>query len=657
LKQKGISSCLLLAAGLLISSCRPAGSSGRIDPDQVQIQVGTGGLRELGRWNRILVSARATGGTFQGEVEVSGISLDGDRLPETFRKRFEVSREEQTVEIPFLPRDWNEIEVSFHGAGILPERLKAPVEWPVTPKYRILLVREGPPTISSLAQAAGTWLALENRDDLVLGSISPRELPQNFLGYQVADLVVLDGTALAGADPDRLESLLRWVRRGGTIAAIPGPDWTGKLPRRVRELFGIASPLEPVADPKKFSPTLAAKLGGPEGGTLYSMTPLPGARYLHPGILLENRYGSGTAFLCSLAPRGELLRKFPLEPAVLSGAWRDIVKRGAGLRVAANPLGEMEGEAVQTLVWFSGFRFPPRSKVAIFILCYLGVGFLLAGAFFARKKRLEWMYLFSLVLAVLASIGIYRYGLLSSIKELSIDEVTVATVRPDSPVAEAASFLGIASPDRRTMEGGVAGSFSEPAIPSQPVGVTRTFGMEATPTPLLPLDYVCSGNDIDLPRILLYPNATRYLRIDHRADLGGTLSAALEESAGRTRRIRISNSTRYSLDVFLLQGDQYSKSRTLDPGTVAETLSLDILSVVDGGEPVPFRYPHGALDQGEVVRRMRQALLRTLPRAPDTAYLIACLQEPLFPPGVVAPVRRSLGFLVLELDREEKEGE
>ena len=93
----------LLILGL---GCRPSGKAGRIDLKTVQAELGTGGLVDQDRWNRVLVRAASVEGLFQGEVEVSGRALTGTSSMEIFSREFAASKEGQACELMVQPRGW-----------------------------------------------------------------------------------------------------------------------------------------------------------------------------------------------------------------------------------------------------------------------------------------------------------------------------------------------------------------------------------------------------------------------------------------------------------------------------------------------------------------------------------------------------------------------
>jgi hypothetical protein len=683
---------LLLPLCLLAAGCPPAQKErGRLDPDSIAVETGTGGLLEDGRWMRVVLSARAAAGVFQGQVEITGIKSDGSTAPERFRKPFEVSLERQTIELAVLPRGWNELGLAFRGEGSPEVARKTTLNWSPESRFRILAVSDGGFSPGGLAAAAARWRQIK-KSEVVVGEVRPGSLPAHFLGYDVADLVILDRTSLADADPERIEQLREWVRRGGMVAGVPGPAWTVMLPPALLELFGLKSPPRQAEGQ---SPRLPA-------GSLYSLEPAPGSTFAAKGFLLENRFGSGRAFLLAFSPRGRLLggEDDPDgEDSTVGVAWRRVMEStGRGFRTLGSGLEpSVVSGAIQSLVGFSGFRYPPRSSVLLFVLGYLGIGFFLAGAILRRFRRLEWMYLFAFVLSVAASIGIYRFGLLSGIKSLSVDEVTVASVRSGSGTADAASMVGVSSPRHGSLEPKVQESFQEVAVPSQPpLGEAsdpalrpppplRRQGMGMGPDELLPLRYDYSGARAGISELPLYANSTRFLRFDWPLDLGGELKAeVLKEGQPGGRAIRVSNGTRFPLTLTfveegslvrlgslgvgksrefplkemevaaeVLSGSRFNGKSREFPLEEMESLPREPSEVEAGGQPWRYSPAQTAGNEARAGWGFESVLIRTLKKQ---RVLIARTAAATFPDSVLGPIRKSADFLVLPLESEpEKE--
>lgn len=595
-----------LCLALLSPSCRPAAPSGRIDGDSVQVEVGTGGLVQDGRWNRVLVSAMAVEGAFDGVVEISGRTPEDTRAPESFQAEFRAAGEWQTIEVPVLLRGWRELVVTFRGAGAHSVSRKVLLDLGAAPKFRMLVI--GPASPGVLVPAVQDWLGLGKgegaQDDVFFGRVSPGALPTHFLGYDAADLVILNRTALAEADPEQIEALREWVRRGGTVAGVPGPDWSGLLPEPVKELFGLESaPQE--------------------------------------GLLIENRFGSGAAFLIAFAAGAGLLDSASGKQA---DAWKEVVLRSRGRfrTLSGDPMAVVQPEAMRLLTYFSGFRFPSRWAVLVFVLVYLGVSFFAAGAFFRRLKRLEWMYVFAALMAALSSYGIYRYGLISAVKEMSLDEVTLASVRKGSAIADAASFVGVSSPDRRVMKPEFAEEVRARVISSQPP-VTETGALIRTGrAELLPMIYSIRAGVVEMQRIELHPNSTRFLRFDYPVELGGELSARMNEGA-----VQVRNGTRYPLKLSLVRGGAVHELGLLGAGEDGRFAPGPERAIpADAQEHMMARAWMSVSSEEELVRWLEEALHRGIS---GSTHLIAQAFAPVFPQGTLGPSRKSVAFFLVEL--------
>ncbi|MBI4586577.1 MAG: hypothetical protein HY717_21410 [Planctomycetes bacterium] len=677
-------SCLPLAAlGLLaLIGCRPAPRAGKIDENSVYFEVGTGGLSEEGRWNLVKVTARAEAGIFEGEVEVSGRDSGGRPAPESFKREFSASAAPQAVEIPILPRGWEEVVVAFRGGGFL-QQFKKQGDWPVSNACRILAVSDGPFLPGALAEACRAWLGLEQNQQIALRTLPPRQLPEHFLGYDVADLVILNGASLADSDPDRVEALLEWVRRGGAIAAVPGPSWAGKLPQALLQLFGLAENPQPLAPDPETEERLKMVLELPAEarlpGGFYHLELLPGA-LAHQGLFLENRFGSGKAFLFSFAPERDWLSKDPggsFQPGGLARAWQRIFLQS---HLRPRPFSgkiaqQVESSAIQALTRFAGFRYPSGIAVLFFVAGYLGIGFVALGWFFHRRKRLERMYLAALALAVLSSFGIYRFGLLSGISSLRADAVVLAVARPGAAEAEAVSWIAISSPNRRTIRPRFPEGISSRVIASQPLPreeaeeafssqrVRFQVGQPKGPLQLLEQEYAFRGQSMQLPPLLIHPNATRYCRFNHPHDLGGELQAQWIADPGGEKKIEVTNGTRFSLRLYLLVGRELKKEISLkagEKGTIAEegaaaARTAGIRSGL-GDSPISMEIT-AELEAAvfEILKKSQPEERQDLLRLESSRFLIAITADPLFSEEVFGPIGHSVGFFLLELGEPEED--
>ncbi len=668
----------MLAVALLAGCERDEG--GRIDGDSLEVQIGVGGLSDPGRWCRALVTARTRAGVFEGEIIISGRLFTERASPERFRKRFEASTTPQTVEIPFLPREsWDLVDVAFRSRRAI-DTFRVDPGWVAAPRQRILGIGGSPGFVRDLVNAP------DEDDRLVraaIGSIRATELPRTPLGLDVADLLVVFGDALFEADAEQIEALAAWVARGGTVAAVPAGAWTSRLPDGVGELFGLAAPLEPITAPDARALEASGRLGltgDAIPGTLYRVEPRQGAGLSSRGLLLENPVGAGRAFLLTYSVA--FAAPGARSGEQLEGAWSTIVRRSDPERSLARLVRSqsIEGDAVQSLQLLSGFNFPSRRDVAIFVVAYLLLGLPLAAVFIRRRKRLEFAYLFALILAIGASVAIYYFGFLSGVKEQHVDELGIGVLGGDGRTLEAISFLGVASPGRRIVD--LVPDQQSEFLVSQPRGRRDEMemfmgGSGDIDEGLLPLEYHVAGNVIGLPGFRLDANATRYLRVEHRVDLGGPFEARLVGDESTPRSVDVTNGTPHTLHVTYMENGLSREIGTLEPGarTVERTEPLSAINTRDRRLDLGFRYG-GTMSDRQIIARFGGDLparlfgagddkvsvatapgvtLRTVVEAPaerrEGRFLLVRLDAPIAHLDVLGPTRRSATWMLVELDQ------
>jgi hypothetical protein len=606
-----ITAIVAIVAMAASPGCRRPAASGRIDIATVEVRAGLGGIREDGRPMPVLVRARtADGKVFRGEIEIAGIFEDGSPAPGRFRARFDAAGEMQAVEVPVLPRGWSSVAVMFRGEGIPEETFVKKLLAPVEAKLRVLVVEDRPGAVGPAPEAIAAILGYGSAQ-VDVARLGPADLPLRFLGYSSADLVVLSSRSVLGLDPDRLEPLAEWARRGGTVAALAGSGWSGKVRPEALALLGLRDPPRPVAAD-----------GAPpaKGERRFALDPAPGSRLLLDGLLLEGRPGTGRSFV--IAREGPTI--FSMEDPETPGsrdAWKpilDAARRERALREAID--GDLQRTAIHALSAYAGIRYPARSKVIAFIAAYGAVVFLIAGLVFARLRRLEWMYAIAVAIAIAASAGIWRYGLLAGAQEFGVDAVTVARVRPGSSIADAVTWVALTSPKRTTFVPGTAEDLPGALVPSQPfVEERRTF----------PLDFRVSGGRLELPEVPLLANAPRFLRFDGPIDLGGKI----ENVTKRDSRIpEVVNGTGHQLEISLMTADSWmwdTQESTID---VSETRYLTQTQI----PALPSTLQHG----------LRKAL--SSDKRKGEVIVFARVLDPFFPPDLLGPFRHHVEFIVLE---------
>ena len=542
------SRCLWLLLFVGIGCLKNAQSpSGAIDPDSVAIDVGTGGLARANRFARVRIHAAAKGQPFQGEVVISGVDAVGVASKESFRARFSVGTVPQTVELPILLGDWDRLKVRFDAPNVRSLVVEADIT-PSSEDFAVIFIGDGAAPAGVLPGLAPEWL--KRSDDAAAttahGSVPPRAMPNHSFGYDCADLVVLDRTALSSVDPQQITALAEWVERGGTLAVIPGPDWTSSLPDGLKKLMGFSSgALVPSADG-------ASSMYTPQGEGEES----PRALGIETEIATMRSVGAGRVVLFRVVPKNPLSAEAFLTDRRYLNAWKSVVV--CAVRrfspISSQALAAIEPQALSVIQMLSGFRFPSRRSIFLFVLVYLGAGFFGARAVARRLRRPELMYFAALAIAALSTVAIWRYGFLSGIRERTVHEVTVLAITPGSTHARAVSWVGISSPRHGSVQVDLS-KLGPGAVAVQAGSVGQVFGVpyQRRPSASVPeQEYRVDGGRVEIGSLRLFANATRLLRIEYPVELPGALDATIDikRSESTTRVLQVTNHTGRRLERF-----------------------------------------------------------------------------------------------------------
>lgn len=285
--------------------------------------------------------------------------------------------------------------------------------------------------------------------------LAPETLPDNLSLLDNFDLL-----ALARAPSTRLTSaqvgaLAAWVRRGGLLVLVGGPDWRGTLAGLPPELVPVQpGGTRPVAD----LPVLAA-LGGrelPPRGRPIALTAaaLRDARALvqdggDPVIAVARR-GQGTILYFGV--------DLTLEPFASWGGsaalWETLLLqyRGGGLwspRAAAsgNPAQMARAIESQPLV-----EAPDVRRLGLWLAIYLAalgpLGYALVR--WTRRPGLIWL---GTPLLALAAVGLlYWRGFVVERRQVMARSVSVTELSPGQPTADSRTYLAVFAPSRASLE-------------------------------------------------------------------------------------------------------------------------------------------------------------------------------------------------------------
>ncbi|MBI4603062.1 MAG: hypothetical protein HY721_13980 [Planctomycetes bacterium] len=545
-----------------------------IEREDVRATLSVGGARGPG-WSALRLRVSNRGTDFRGTLEVRGVDGTWESPvfdPMTYRMSLEVpggAGAAREVTIPVRAEGWGALLLAFRDTDGYEQVLK--LELPADDGKRpILAIGESPGDLSQLLARSSPATGPKGgkrkkaaapperpREPEVIKA-SERDLPAHAASYGPFRLVVLFGASFAEAREGTLEALVRWVEAGGTLVAFPGPAWTSGMPQRLRELLSC----EPAGSAAPFPPELAARAGAGTGwpGLYLPLRAGPGARELEGGLAYASRFGAGSVTAFTVAPSGEELPSAKDAPGLHAAL-------EPALRRAASPLGSwertlaaLEGEALDQLGSMSSFHVPSRSEVALGLLLYLALGFLLPAAVFRALRRPAWTYLAVAAAALASSVAVYRYGLLFASEATELNEVTVLRLHPGGKTAEATSFLGLKAPyservdlhDERAEAGGASAGASPSPLdalpwPLEPRGAGAAGqAPDDTPDWLAPLIedervlIADRAGRLRLPPVALRPNRTRFFRFDYRVEVErGLLESAAPASAPRKAMAQI----------------------------------------------------------------------------------------------------------------------
>lgn len=321
----------------VVAALLPAAARGEliVDIAHVGFPASDGDIIRTGAWTPVSVDVSLVGEeSFEGSLRIAQIDLDGDvvvdEVPVSVRaetggiaRRFlyvpaaNPMREHPGARfsVEVLNADGEVLEVVSAGAPTRRVTLPQPPQMVSDDEYVILSIRNGTVgRISDLTQLDQQAL-YERRP--VVAHVSPRDVPELWIGLEMVDAVLWDEAAAADLTPAQLEALLTWVRQGGLLLVCSGGSAGGlaQLPELNRVLpvdLGEASAATSLLNLQRNMLGLRAETGPPPFPgpvTVVQATARPGARVLlredaPPTDLITRSYvGRGQIVFCGMDTR------------------------------------------------------------------------------------------------------------------------------------------------------------------------------------------------------------------------------------------------------------------------------------------------------------------------------------------------------------------
>lgn len=163
---------------------------------------------------------------------------------EVAKRELSLAAGERAVELPWRAGTPGvaTLTVTASHAGAAEDVVHAPVE--VLPPPRTLLVAAGDSAFAAALGEAGIGVA----------KVAPEGLPADLRGY---DAVVIDGVTPESLGAERVAALASFVRAGGGLVAVPGPEGLAKGSADAAKALRRLLPLASVDDEKKEPPPVA----------------------------------------------------------------------------------------------------------------------------------------------------------------------------------------------------------------------------------------------------------------------------------------------------------------------------------------------------------------------------------------------------------------
>ena len=219
----------LFLCGLVLSTASRASAQPKptgVGPSgtSLQIRVGWGGYVNADRWNPVYVTlAEPTPRAVSLEFRAPHGGFHGMRS----RQVMTIGPQAQTF-IAYMPlRHYMPEDLSFVVRD--PARRRRLAEYPAG-AFVSFSGGQHVPQDHSFLGVSGRRATLRPITDLLPAArltaahIDPADLPENPIGYDCLDVLVLNAPDLTALSPDQQQAIVRWVRAGGNLLLWPGDD-------------------------------------------------------------------------------------------------------------------------------------------------------------------------------------------------------------------------------------------------------------------------------------------------------------------------------------------------------------------------------------------------------------------------------------------------
>jgi len=300
-----------------------------------------------------------------------------------------------------------------------------------------------------------------------MGHVTPKDLPNRWMGYDAFDVVALHDVTASALSPHQREALLDWVRCGGTVVACVGRFAQQYRDPYFERLLGV-----------KVSGSIVASecpsLIGPDGEEAYlaDQNLLVALGEPSDGRVLaafERRIDCGRAVFVALDGSAAVeLSKLNWQPL-----WTRVITPD-GARFQWQTIEAMVPSQLEQL---SGYQTPQLRVVWLAVGCFFLAAVPLNYVVFRLLQRLEWAWLVMVALAVGFALVAHSQGLSSRGLAAPRTAISLIRTREQASLARATTFVGVYSAAPGDVTLGLS-SHAAAAVPIEEPQARGVLGVE-----------------------------------------------------------------------------------------------------------------------------------------------------------------------------------
>lgn len=505
---------LAAAAAFLLSGCpaRPKDASGKPakppPPVNMTVEVGQAGAARQGQVVPIKVTLGQNEKPITGTLELDNLEGRRTEMP------VELPRQSNKVYTLFAPLsqsssrlsgEWAEVRVR-EGGRVLAKQLLTPVN----ADAKVLL--------SCTDDGSGLQF-LDDRRRYRVAHLLPRDLPQQWAGYEPASVVALNGRAWAAMSPEQRKALRTWVEQGGRAILCgealnewrdpDGQSLAAITPARIATRTSLDC-----LDVWGEAPFRAA------AGSILTVsgTPLPGA-FSHSGQeLMEREVLAGRVLWMGFDPFRETFRNWD----GYERFWRRVLDRAERAPTAAPPVNDPDqvDSARSAASSLPRLPTPPMPVIIAFGVVYAVIFGPVNIWVLRRLRRTVKAWLFVPTLALVMTVVVLFAGQMWGSARTVLNSVSILQASQGSRSAREVSLIGLFSPTNRSFD--LAVEDVAPVLEDRGSTDPQVSDQIRLDWPELQSEGMVRWSSVP---IVLF--STRLLHLDRPRDLAGSVEARL----------------------------------------------------------------------------------------------------------------------------------